>query len=157
MTRNRMKTLASPADKEEILARLCAIRPESPRRWGRMNAHQMICHVSDALRVGMGGKAPKPIGGWASRTLVKWAALWLPVHWPRGVPTVPECEAGVGGTPPAEMARDLSELRQLLDRFTSLPHADKLPPHPIFGKMSEREWMRWGYLHIDHHLRQFGA
>jgi len=30
-------------------------------------------------------------------------------------------------------------------------------PHPRLGRMSEREWLRWGYLHMDHHLRQFGA
>jgi hypothetical protein len=29
--------------------------------------------------------------------------------------------------------------------------------HPIFGAMSERAWLRWGYLHMDHHLRQFGV
>jgi len=27
----------------------------------------------------------------------------------------------------------------------------------MFPEMNEREWMRWGYLHADHHLRQFGA
>jgi hypothetical protein len=29
-------------------------------------------------------------------------------------------------------------------------------PHPMFGAMTTLEWMRWGYLHTDHHLRQFG-
>ena len=29
--------------------------------------------------------------------------------------------------------------------------------HPIFGRLSRTAWLRWGYLHIDHHLRQFGA
>ena len=29
--------------------------------------------------------------------------------------------------------------------------------HPFFGAMSVEQWMRWGYLHADHHLRQFGA
>jgi uncharacterized protein DUF1569 len=28
--------------------------------------------------------------------------------------------------------------------------------HPIFGPMSESAWLRWAYLHADHHLRQFG-
>jgi hypothetical protein len=26
----------------------------------------------------------------------------------------------------------------------------------MFGPMTEKDWMRWGYLHADHHLRQFG-
>jgi hypothetical protein len=30
-------------------------------------------------------------------------------------------------------------------------------PHPVFGAMSDSAWRRWGYLHTDHHLRQFGA
>jgi prephenate dehydrogenase len=30
------------------------------------------------------------------------------------------------------------------------------PSHPMFGPMSPEDWMRWGYLHADHHLRQFG-
>jgi hypothetical protein len=29
-------------------------------------------------------------------------------------------------------------------------------PHPIFGRITRAEWLRWGYLHADHHLRQFG-
>ena len=30
------------------------------------------------------------------------------------------------------------------------------PAHPMFGPMTPEDWMRWGYLHADHHLRQFG-
>lgn len=29
--------------------------------------------------------------------------------------------------------------------------------HSIFGPMTSAEWLRWGHLHLDHHLRQFGA
>jgi len=29
--------------------------------------------------------------------------------------------------------------------------------HPLFGPMSRAEWLRWGYLHMDHHFRQFGV
>jgi hypothetical protein len=28
--------------------------------------------------------------------------------------------------------------------------------HSLFGPMSFADWMRWGYLHADYHLRQFG-
>jgi len=28
--------------------------------------------------------------------------------------------------------------------------------HSLFGQMSYVDWMRWGYLHTDHHLREFG-
>jgi hypothetical protein len=27
----------------------------------------------------------------------------------------------------------------------------------MFGSMQRTDWLRWGWLHADHHLRQFGA
>jgi hypothetical protein len=63
----------------------------------------------------------------------------------------------VGGTPPAELERDKGQLLKLIERFTTLPNGLEQQSHPFFGRMTEREWMRWGYLHTDHHLRQFGA
>jgi hypothetical protein len=152
-----MKTLANLTDKEEIVRRLLTIKPASQRRWGKMTAAEMICHLSDSLRVILCDSEPNSIGSWFSRSLFKWAALWLPVRWPHGVQTVQECEAGVGGTPPADVESDLCELRELLDRFMHPPRGFARQPHPIFGQMSEKEWLRWGYLHMDHHLRQFGA
>jgi hypothetical protein len=152
-----MKTLANLDDKLELLRRLDQIGPGSQRRWGKMTAPEMICHLSDAFRVTLGEREAKPVHNWFSRSLFKWAALLVPTRWPHGVSTVPECEAQRGGTPPAEMKRDMSELRELLDRFARQQWGTAVPVHPIFGPLTKREWMRWGYLHIDHHLRQFGA
>jgi Protein of unknown function (DUF1569) len=152
-----MKTLANPGDKDEVVARLRTIGLASERRWGRMTAPQMICHLSDAFRVSTGERKAISISNWFSRSLFKWAGLWFPVPWPHGVRTVPECDARLGGTPPAGVESDMRQLRDLLERFTNRPRVSQLQPHPIFGQLSEKEWMRWGYLHMDHHLRQFGA
>jgi len=46
-------------------------------------------------------------------------------------------------------------VQELLARFAGTSAAE-MPPHPIFGQMTRAEWLRWGYLHTDHHLRQFG-
>jgi hypothetical protein len=63
----------------------------------------------------------------------------------------------VGGTPPHEFAADVQDLAVLIERFTRRPRDFDWHPHPHFGAMSERDWMRLGYLHTDHHFRQFGA
>lgn len=70
---------------------------------------------------------------------------------------MPELDQQIGGTPPAGFEADMRELRQLIARFASQPTDCKWPAHPHFGPMSGMEWMRLGYLHADHHLRQFGA
>jgi hypothetical protein len=151
-----MKTLANSEDKIEILQRLARIGPASQRLWGRMTVAQMLCHLSDAFRVCIGERQANSVSNWFKRSVFKWAGLWLPVEWPHGVSTVPECDAKHGGTPPAALENDLNEVRRLLERFTEQPRKFEWAEHPIFGHMSDKEWMRWGYLHIDHHLRQFG-
>jgi len=152
-----MKTLSNANHKAEIVRRLSAIGPASRRRWGTMTVAQMICHLSDAFRAAIGEKAAEPVKNRYSGPFMRWAALWLPFKWPHGVPTVPECDANACGTRPADFESDKRELLELLERFTTAPRDSGLQPHPFFGVMSEKEWMRWGYLHADHHLRQFGA
>jgi|SRR5579862_184025 len=149
-----MRTLAATADRESILRRIASLTPSDARLWGKMSVHQMMCHLCDAYRLPLGEKAASPVTGFLPRTIMKWIALQLPLKWPHGVATRPEMEQGVGGTPPAEFERDRADLLSILRRFCDTAVLPE--PHPFFGAMSRQEWLRWGYLHADHHLRQFG-
>jgi hypothetical protein len=151
-----MKTMARPADKAEIVRRLKTVRPDRTRQWGRMSAHQMVCHLSDAFRLVTHQKAASPATGIVQSTLIKWIALYVPFSWPQGVPTRPEMDQEIEGTKPGDFAADLADLELLLERITIVQKDYDWPEHPIFGRMSESAWMRWAYLHVDHHLRQFG-
>ena len=151
-----MKTLAREDSKAEILRRLRTVRPESTRRWGKMTAHQMVCHLTDSFRMAMGQRSVSVASSPLQRTVIKWVALYLPLPWPPGVPTRPEVDQVTGGgTAPSDFDADVAELAS----FVALLCQSRVawPHHPIFGRMSERAWLRWGYLHMDHHLRQFGA
>jgi hypothetical protein len=150
-----MKTLEDGQCKNEIKERVGRVQADSQRRWGKMSAHQMVCHLSDSFRGVMGQKslAPRPMFG---RGVIKWIALYAPFPWLHGVKTMPEMDQEIGGTQPAEFEADRRELLELFERFTRQPRDFVWKPHPMFLELSEEEWMRWGYLHMDHHLRQFG-
>lgn len=153
-----MKSLARERDAAELLVRLRRVRPESARRWGRMSAHQMICHLADAFRVAIGEMSARDDATLPNRTVVKWLALYAPVKWPGGIPTSPELDQGSGGgTRPVDFASDVAQVETLLGIVTAGSIDLAQHPHPIFGRMSRTAWLRWGYLHVDHHLRQFGA
>jgi Protein of unknown function (DUF1569) len=152
-----MKSLSKQIDKDELLKRLGALRPDSSRRWGRMTAHQMVCHLNDSFKsvtgereVGMSKTHP------ALRPLMRWFALRVPLPWPHGLPTMPGNDQERGGTPPEDFQRDVDELATIIERLTSPQRDFQWRRHPLFDEMAERDWMRWGYLHVDHHLRQFG-
>ncbi|MGB9070959.1 MAG: hypothetical protein WCC21_20520 [Candidatus Acidiferrales bacterium] len=150
-----MKTLSDPEARTEILERLQRVTPDCRRRWGRMNAHQMVCHLADSIRGVMGDVHVSPGPGPLPRGILKFVALKMPLKWPHGIRTRPEVDQEDGGTRPTQFAADLAALEILCGRFVGNPEAI-LPEHPILGPMSQTDWMRWGYLHIDHHLRQFG-
>ena len=153
-----MKTLAREDDRQDLLRRLQSLRPESPRRWGRMTAHQMICHLNDGFRMSLGQKPVTRLGGLKGlmyRT-TRWMPLYAPVRWPAGIRTRPELAQEVGGTRPADFAADLAEVRRLIDAVARQGSRADWPVHPLFGRLSPRAWLRWAYLHVDHHLRQFG-
>jgi Protein of unknown function (DUF1569) len=152
-----MKTLANGSDKAEILRRLRELRPDSVRRWGRMSVHQMVCHLCDGFRMVTGEKPVSDADRLLQRTIVKWIALYAPLRWPPGIQTTQEVDQERGGTRPVEFAADLAQCAALVDRITADPAAGNGKMHPVFGRMSRAAWLRWGYLHTDHHLRQFGV
>ena len=118
--RRSVRTLARPRDKAEILARLKALRPDDGRRWGRMSAPQMVCHLSDAFRMAMGHMPVSHATGPLQRTIVKWIALYVPLAWPGGrILTRPEIDQELAGTRPRDFAADVASLEALVERITA--------------------------------------
>jgi uncharacterized protein DUF1569 len=151
-----MNTLADERCRTEIIQRLRTLRPDAPRQWGKMSAHQMVCHLCDSFKIATGEMVASPASGFAQRTIIKWIALYAPLRWPPGIPTRPEVDQEVGGTKPAQFAADVAALEAIVMRIATNSQTFAGLSHPIFGPMSARGWLRWGYLHMDHHLRQFG-
>jgi len=153
-----MKTLARPRDRAEIVERLRAVRPRSERRWGSLSAHEMVCHVGDAYRMALARTAVRDASTLVDRTLVKWIALYSPLAWPEGLKTRPEIDQRHGaGTPPGDFDSDVADAVSLLEELVGDDEGLHGRRHPVFGAMSRAAWLRWGYLHADHHLRQFGV
>ena len=152
-----MKTLEQPDVKAEIVRRLIALEPNSPRKWGKMTPHEAICHLTDSLKALTGERAMTyPKSSAFQQTIMRWAALYLPVPWTQGVKTAPETDQKLQGTPPLEFLQDKAVLLEMIEQ-TASGQARWINVHPILGQMSEREWQRFEYLHFDHHLRQFSV
>jgi hypothetical protein len=150
-----MKSLSSTDDLASIRKRIALIGPTDSPLWGSMSAPQMVCHLRDAFGYPLGERTVAPFTALPiPASLFKWLALSFPMKWPKGITAPPEVNQSIGGTPPAHFEADRAALLGKLVQFAraSGPWA----PHPMFGAMTGDDWMRWGYLHTDHHLRQFG-
>lgn len=146
-----MGNLSSPDHREKILQRLRLLTPQASRRWGTMNVEQMLCHISDQLRMGLGDIPPeKPAG-----LLRFWPLNTLAIHfapWPKGAPSPSEAFTAQS----QHWDQDLGNLESLIDRFGKKDPDAIWPTHSIFGKMSGKDWGVLSYRHLDHHFRQFG-
>ncbi len=150
-----LPTLADSSLRNATRERLSRFSPDLTRQWGRMTAGETVCHLAACYQlVVIGGRVTERTGP-MQRTVFKYAALHAPVQWAHGYPTLPELKAGAPGVIPQAFADDRRRLLAGYDDFLS-SDAVGAAAHPIIGPLTRWEWMRWGFLHADHHLRQFG-
>lgn len=151
-----MRTVADPKVLQSLKQRLGMLRPESPRRWGTLTPHEMLCHLGDATAMVVRTRPRTVPISHRGRPIIKALTLWAPIPWPHGWPTNPLHDPREEGTRPSEFTIDLSRAIAGIDGLaTAAPDALE-PAHGLFGTMSLRDWQRWGYRHTDYHLRQFG-
>ena len=150
-----MRTVADPEVVRALASRLDRLQPDTPRRWGTLTAHEMLCHLGDAAEFVLLIRPRRVPIHPRARVLVRLVGLWTPLPWPKGVKTNPMHDPKADGTKPADFARDRSRVLAGLEGIARAT-GNLEPVHGIFGTMSVRAWQRWMYKHTDHHLRQFG-
>lgn len=151
-----MRSLAVVDDREELERRLGALQAGDARLWGEMSLAEMLCHVRGAFRTAMGeievvAKAPaQPL----PPKVLKFVALRMPVPWPKGMQTLAELKKGTPAMRAGAVEEERAGLLEAMKQFVR--PEQRRGDHGMFGPMTYGDWMRWGYLHTDHHLRQFG-
>ncbi len=152
-----MKSAMHAADREDLQRRLGALDEASKAAWGKMTVGEMVCHLGDQIRLALGRIETADQSSWASRQILKRLVLWgMPA--PRGrVDTLPEINQGQGrGTRPTDFEADRAQTEQLLADFLATSEED-LHAHSMMGPLTKAQWARLIYVHMDHHLRQFGV
>ncbi len=148
-----MRSILDETARRDIVARVERLSGDSQRQWGTMELPQMLAHAADALRIAVGD-----INVDKARGLLRFAPMrYLMIYvlpWPKGKAQAPR-EART--TAPTDWEEDRATLLALIDRFATTPPSDAPPLHPLFGRMTARDWDVFSYRHLDHHLRQFSA
>jgi hypothetical protein len=146
------KSVWSEDNRRALLERLERLAPDTIPRWGKMNAPQMVAHLTSWARMAGGELTtktiPVPLRYFPLKQLV---IYWLP--FPKGVPTAPELIA----RGPTDWAAETAALRAHIGSFATEDKKAEWPLHPAFGKLTPRAWGVLCYRHIDHHFRQFGV
>jgi hypothetical protein len=148
-----MGSILNEADRAAIRQRIGCVTSASVARWGRMDAKAMLTHLRLSALMALG---ELPVACRSKRAFQVFPVKHLILHvvpFPKSAPTAPELLAPDAA--PVEEIR--SELVSLVERLGAGPREGDGPDHPLFGRLSFREWGVATYKHADHHLRQFGA
>jgi hypothetical protein len=139
---------------QEIVERLEKLTPQSTPLWGKMSVSQMLWHCQKPIEVAT-GKLPlkRNILGILFGKMAKNSFL-KNKGFSKNSPTAPQFKSTAA--PEFQTEKDL--LVGLVKRFGDIgPSVIANKNHPFFGVMSDEEWGELQYIHLDHHLKQFGA
>lgn len=148
------KSLHNLSDLAEIKRRILNLNEYSQRKWGKMNAAQMLKHCDKILQVGLG------------KIILPKVNILI-----RGIGTVVKIEMKIfnNGIPPnmptfdeviiqenCNFDKSRQELLDTIDEFIlKSEKKNLLSNHVLFGKMEKEDWGFMEYKHLDHHLKQF--
>jgi hypothetical protein len=118
-----------------------------------MDVKAMLTHLKQSALMAVG---ELPVASKSKRAFQVFPIKHLILHvvpFPKSAPTAPELLVPDA----ASVEETQSELVSLLERIGTGPREGDGPVHPLFGRLSFREWGVATYKHTDHHLRQFGV
>lgn len=153
----KSNTILNEESYNSILRRIHDLKSNSMAQFGKMNVNQMLCHTADQLRMAMSFIKIPLQGNRMSRYFKKQMALTLDSIPPEKIKTIDEINQEKEGTKPVGFEDDKVNLIKLLELFINDENHYTLQHHPMFGDLDREEWGRLIYVHLNHHLKQFGT
>ena len=149
-----MKSIFNETDKNEILARVEKLTPESKAQWGKMNVAQMLAHSTAGTEMPIGDLKVKQLPISFIGQFLKKTVIYGDKPLQKNTPTSVELKV----VDPREFAKEKAAFITVINKIYEGGHKGiKSEKHPFFGKMTTEEWGILNYKHADHHLRQFGV
>ena len=148
-----MKTIFDTQTQHEMGQRLAQLNVGKQPLWGNMTAPQMLKHLRIWEEMIHNNKAyPRPLIGRLIGPLVMKSVLKKP-ELAKNTPTIPEMRMTGNDI---DFEAEQQKLTALLSGYANYNLPDYSFIHPFFGKMTREQIGRMAYMHLDHHLRQFG-
>ena len=148
-------------DKQEFLRSeltkiFSSLAPDKKGKWGKMNAQQMVEHMSYSIRVANGRHSEKPV---YSTEITQKGYNFIMTEKPFRENTPNQL---LPDEPPAvkhsSMADSIAELQSEIDYFFKiyLDNRGMRTMNPFFGNLNFEEQVQLLHKHATHHAKQFG-
>lgn len=140
----------------DFLRRVETLEPTAERRWGTMNVARMFAHLRITFEISLEERAAKD-ESWPLLLPVLWVLLFeVWTDWPKGkIKASPQFLDDDAEDVEQERNLLMEAMRRFIARAEREP--ERLVLEPMLGRVSLKKWRRIHGVHVDYHLRQFGA
>jgi hypothetical protein len=142
--------------KEDFTKFVSSLQPEAKGKWGKMNAQQMVEHMSDYMRIANGKTKVQGVLT-PEQTHKSYSFMMSEKSFRENTPNqlLPDVP------PPfrnASMADAIKELQNEIDHFFVVFSGNEAMrfTSPFFGDLNFEEQVQLLHKHATHHARQFG-
>jgi hypothetical protein len=146
-----LQNLFDPTVKQGIIDRINKLSPSSQRQWGKMDVAQMLAHCQKPLGVATGHHTLK--GAFFMRLIgpLFKTKLYNDKPFTRDLPTDNSFKIADA----RDFETEKQNLVKMINDFSEKTMSGQ--PHPFFGKLTNEQWSKGSWKHLDHHLQQFGV
>ncbi|AYB31497.1 DUF1569 domain-containing protein [Chryseolinea soli] len=148
------KSLLDKAAVTEIIGRVKNLNTESKGRWGKMTVTEMLLHCNLCNRRIL-EEDVRYIRPSARQRVIKFIVLYILAKIPKNNRGTPDNDTS--GLIDVEYFNEQREF--FMETLLRFPER-KTPfrsLHPVMGYMRNEDWGIVSWMHMDHHLRQFGV
>jgi len=145
--------LLDTESEEQIINRIMKLSPTSQRSWGNMTVNEMLFHcrkVNNEILQAIQQNNTTTV----KQKIMKTIGLYLMKGFPKGIKTgskyLPELMDNI------DFKKVQSELIDSIREVSNYNHPI-YGKHPFFGQLNTKEWRRFIWKHMDHHLKQFNV
>lgn len=138
-----------------LTGRVNSITPQSQKLWGSMKPDQMLHHLNLATGSALGYFDLPDESYLLSRTVFKWLLVDALSKQPKGLQL--PLNFKITPTEHFDFGYEKKKLLEIIEKACKSKTTINWGPHPYFGFMNDKQWGRLLTVHIDYHLKQFGA
>ena len=139
----------------EFRNRVLGVTSENARQWGTMSVSQMLHHLNLACGGPFGFYSLPDESYLVARTFFRWILIDWFSEQPVGLRRPKDFR--IPHDEQFDFEFEKQQLLKILEVAYNARSASDCGPHPMFGRMTLKEWGKLLQIHIDYHLRQFAA
>ena len=151
-----MKNILQTEIREVFAKRAETLTEKTAKKWGKMNATQMLAHLNEAFRISLGMKKSVDVSNFYTRKIMFPVVVYVLPFWPHGEKTATELDVVKSNIETKDFYTELAFFLKFLEIFSER-EAEKIKPHPMFGALTKKQWADLFTKHIEHHFKQFGV